>query len=67
MKSIGSTLVMLGVLAIVLDLFNYVPIVLSWIYQWGEPTAWGIKIGIIVLGVVLYLVGNKKNTTSSNP
>ncbi|AZR60569.1 hypothetical protein ELB75_11480 [Eikenella corrodens] len=33
MQNFGSTLVVLGILAIFLDLFNYVPKVLFWIYS----------------------------------
>lgn len=60
MKQIGSTLIILGVLAIVLSFINMVPRVLMWIYLWGEGPAWGIKIGVIVLGIILFLAGNKK-------
>ena len=51
MKSFGSTLAILGILAIVLDFVNMVPKVLAWIYSWGDGVAWGIKIGLIVGGV----------------
>lgn len=62
MKSIGVTLIALGLLAIALDFFNYVPRILFWIYNWGNGVAWGIKIGIIVVGLILYLMmGNKSN------
>lgn len=61
MKSIGVTLIVLGVLAIILGFFNYVPRLLVWIYNWGEGAAWGIKIGVIVVGVILYMIGNKSN------
>lgn len=59
MKGFGSLLVVLGVLAIVLDFFNRVPRVLAWIYHWGDGVAWGIKIALIVIGGVLWLLGNK--------
>ena len=59
MKKIGSTLVVLGLFAIVLNFLNMVPRVLIWIYSWGEGTAWGIKIGLIVLGAVLYILGSR--------
>jgi len=63
MKGIGSTIAIFGVLAIVLDFANMVPRVLMWIYSWGEGVAWGIKIALVVVGVVLYLMGNKKEST----
>ena len=60
MKRIGSSLVIIGLLAIVLNFINYVPRVLIWIYQWGEGPAWGIKIALLVLGAILYIAGSKK-------
>ena len=62
MQKIGSFMVLIGLLAVVLNFFNYVPRVLIWIYQWGEGPAWGIKIGLIVLGAILYIAGGKKET-----
>ncbi|RPE12598.1 hypothetical protein EGT74_03340 [Chitinophaga lutea] len=60
MQKIGSFLIILGLLSIVATYFDRVPKILAWIYQWGDNTAWAIKIGVIVLGVVLYLAGGKK-------
>ena len=60
MRKTGSTLVFLGILAIVLNFVNMVPRVLMWIYAWGETAAWGIKIGIIVLGAILWFIGGKE-------
>lgn len=60
MENIGSTMVVLGILAIVLDFFNYVPKVLFWIYEWGDGVAWGIKIALIVVGGLLWLMGRGK-------
>lgn len=64
MQKIGSFMVILGLLAVVLSFFNYVPRILLWIYQWGEAVAWGIKIGLIILGGILYLAGGKKENNS---
>ena len=57
MKNFGSFLLLLGVLAIVLDFFNYVPKLLFWIYEWGEGVAWAIKIALIVVGGILWFLG----------
>jgi len=61
MKTIGSYLAIFGILAIVLNFFNAVPRILSWIYIWGEGVAWGIKIAFVVIGAVLWFIGNNKN------
>ncbi|MFC2611907.1 MAG: hypothetical protein ACFNX9_00655 [Eikenella corrodens] len=60
MQNIGSTLAILGILAIFLDFFNRVPKVLAWIYNWGDGVAWGIKIAFVVVGGVLWLIGRKQ-------
>lgn len=60
MKKIGGYIAFFGALAIVLDLFDRVPTLLQWIYNWGDTTAWTIKIGFIIIGAVLYFKGGKK-------
>jgi hypothetical protein len=37
-----------------------VPRLLIWIYAWGETIAWIIKIGVIVLGAILYFIGKNE-------
>lgn len=59
MRNIGSTMVVLGILAIVLNFVNMVPSILYWIYSWGDTTAWIIKIATIVVGAILYFMGGK--------
>ena len=58
MKSFGSLLFILGLLAIGLNFVNAVPKVLAWIYLWGDGVAWDIKIGLVVVGAILWLLGN---------
>ena len=60
MQNIGSTLAILGILAIFLDFFNRVPKVLAWIYNWGDGVAWVIKIAFVVVGGALWLIGRKQ-------
>lgn len=50
-------MVFFGLFAIVLDFFDRVPTILMWIYSWGDTAAWAIKIGLVVLGAVLFFVG----------
>jgi hypothetical protein len=61
MQKLGSTLIILGLLAIVLNYANMVPRVLMWIYTWGEGVAWGIKIGVVALGAILYMLGRSRS------
>ncbi|NDW09285.1 hypothetical protein [Dysgonomonas sp. 520] len=62
MKSIGSFLFIIGILAIVLDFVDRVPSVLVWIYTWGDGIAWIIKIAITVVGAILFLIGSRLGT-----
>lgn len=59
MKSIGSTMFLFGAAATVMGFFDRVPRLLSWIDSWGEGVSWAIKIGLIVVGAALYIVGRK--------
>ena len=58
MRNLGGTLAFLGAFAIALDFLNRVPSFLFWIYNWGDGVAWGIKIGFIVVGGLLFLLGS---------
>lgn len=60
MKSLGSLLFIFGAAATIFGLMDRVPRVLVWIYNWGETTAWVIKIGFMVLGAALYIIGSRK-------
>ena len=62
MKAIGKYMAIAGLLAIVLNFVNRVPRILMWIYSWGETTAWTIKIGLVVVGAILFFMGNKKES-----
>jgi hypothetical protein len=65
MKSIGSLMFILGVLAIVMYYLDRVPRLLIWIYNWGEGAAWAIKIGLVVVGAGLYILGSRNTGSSS--
>lgn len=53
-RNFGSALAILGAMAIGLGYANRVPKILAWIYEWGEDTAWMIKIGLVVVGVIFF-------------
>ena len=65
MKKIGGYMAFFGIFAIVLNFFDRVPSILMWIYNWGDTAAWAIKIGLIVVGAVLYFMGNSKEEESA--
>ena len=57
MKELGLGLLIIGLISLLLPLINpniqYV--FLSWITKWGPTAAWGIRIGITLLGLLLWL------------
>lgn len=55
MKRIGIYIALFGIAAIILPYFDRQLAILSWIDNWGETASWVIKIGLIVVGVVLFL------------
>lgn len=65
-KSIGSLMAILGLAAIIFGFLDRVPTLLSWIYNWGEGAAWGIKIGLTVIGGILWFVGKNNQTVAES-
>ena len=57
MKELGLGLLIVGLISLVLPLINpngqYV--FLKWITNWGPTAAWGIRAGITLLGLALWL------------
>ena len=66
MKSVGSFLIVIGLAAIVMGFMNYVPTILTWMYDWGEGIAWAIKAGLIVVGVIFYYLGSRRAETTTD-
>jgi len=66
MKSIGSLLFILGAAASIFGLMDRDLIVLGWINQWGQNTAWVIKIGFMILGAALFMMGARKKADQNN-
>lgn len=62
MRKVGSFMALIGLAAIVLNFFGFVPKILIWIYEWGEGVAWAIKIGLVVVGAALYFMGAPKES-----
>lgn len=57
-----------GALSIILPFFNLQLKILTWIDNWGETTSWAIKIGLIVVGAALFLMGGKaQEAPADNP
>ena len=57
MKKLGGYMIFFGLFAIVLNFIDRVPTILIWIYEWGEGVPWAIKLGLIVVGAILFFTG----------
>ncbi|WP_400192726.1 hypothetical protein [Hymenobacter sp. B81] len=55
MKELGLGLLLVGVISLILPLLNLNFLFLDWINNWGPATAWLIRGGITLLGLVLWL------------
>jgi hypothetical protein len=62
MKSIGSLLFIFGAATIIFGFMDRAPRLMKWVYDYGEGTAWAIKIAFVVVGIALYLIGRKQET-----
>ncbi|WP_185213577.1 hypothetical protein [Sphingobacterium mizutaii] len=67
MKNIGSILFIYGILAIIMNFFNAVPRFLLWIYNWGEGTAWLIKIAFVLVGAAIWWFSGKDEVKDETP
>ena len=57
MRELGLFMLLVGLVSLVLPLINpnLHSIFLTWIDKWGPNVAWGIRGGITVVGLVLWL------------
>jgi hypothetical protein len=60
MHKLGGYLFFFGVGSIILNFFNMQFRLLSWIDNWGTTVGWSIRIGLVVVGGALWLLGNKQ-------
>lgn len=51
----GLLLAVMGIMSIVLSLFNYNIRLLSWVDAWGNTMGWVIRALLIVVGGILFL------------
>jgi len=66
MKKIGSLMVFFGFFAIVLNFVDAVPRILAWIYNWGDGVAWAIKLGLIIIGGILWFAGTRQEQAGTS-
>ena len=57
MRTIGMYMALAGIISIVLLFLERNLTILMWIDMWGETVGWAIRIGLIVVGGALFLLG----------
>lgn len=57
MKELGLGLLLVGLISLALRLLapNIHYVFLTWIDQWGVGAGWGIRLGMTLLGLLLWL------------
>ncbi len=60
MKSIGGLMLLLGLGSFVLHFMNMEFKLLSWVDNWGADVGVGIRVALIVVGGILWFLGNKR-------
>ena len=60
MKSIGGLMLLLGLGSFVLHFMHMEFKLLSWVDNWGADVGVGIRIALIVVGGILWFLGNKR-------
>lgn len=63
----GLFLAAMGVMSIILSLFNYNVRLLAWVDLWGPTMGWIIRIALIVGGAALFFIfGNSDEDDEEN-
>ena len=66
MKQIGGLFVLFGAGSFVLNMLGREFSLLMWIDNWGTTVGTGIRIGLIVVGAVLFYLGTKQSTEEAS-
>jgi hypothetical protein len=67
MQGIGGLLVLLGAGSFLLPYLGLQFILVSWIDNWGTGVGNGIRIAMIVVGVILWFMGRQQPAKTENP
>jgi len=57
LQSVGGAIALAGIVSIVLNFINFNLRILMWIDLWGEGVGWAIRVGLVLLGGLLYAAG----------
>lgn len=67
MKSIGGLMFLLGLGSFVLHYMDREFMLLGWVDNWGPTAGTAIRIGLIVVGGALWLLGNQREKAELPP
>jgi hypothetical protein len=62
MKSLGGLMFFFGIGSMVLHFMEREFIVLAWVDMWGPQIGWAIRIGLAIVGGLMWLIGNKNES-----
>ena len=65
MKSIGGLMFVLGLGSFLLHFMGMEFKLLSWVDAWGPMVGTAIRIGLVVVGGALWLMGNKREKATA--
>ncbi|MEN7342185.1 MAG: hypothetical protein AAAFM81_04550 [Pseudomonadota bacterium] len=64
MKTIGMWMAILGGGSFLLNMMGREFVLISWIDNWGPDVGIGIRVGMIVVGAILFFVGLKQENAA---
>jgi hypothetical protein len=67
MQGIGGLLVLLGAGSFVLHFMNKEFALLGWVDNWGVGVGNGIRIAMIVVGVIIWFLGSRQASSQETP
>ena len=65
MRSLGTYMALFGAGSIILHFLDMNFTILSWIDNWGNTIGWGIRIALVVIGVILFIIGGTDDETET--
>ena len=65
MKSIGGLMFVLGLGSFLLHFLNMEFKLLSWVDNWGPTAGTAIRVGLVVVGGALWLLGSKREKAAA--
>ena len=66
MKSIGGLMFILGLGSFVLNYLGREFSLLMWIDNWGPTVGIGIRVGMIIIGAILWFLGHKAESADNS-